>query len=350
MNIVFYIGNSWKPWDHTSIKTTGEGGSELATDQMSQILASRGHSVSIYNEPVNEGIHGKVQYLHHSKFNHIKADVLIASRTPGAVDDIYGNKFNKRILMHHDAHIYDTLTIERNNKFDLHFALSDWATNHLCMYYPFLDRNRVIKTSNGINTDLYKRTDILRDKQKLIWSSSPNRGLIHLLAMFPEIKKQVRNASLDVFYGFENWIASAKKHNKTDEMLEIKLIRGIAEGLDGVKLHGRVSPSELSKAQLGAGVWAYSTSWWETYNISAAECLASGMYPITTNISATPETLHGFGELINGDPSTIAYQKEFIDKTVKALSGVEYDRTLQMRYAQQNLSWHKVADQWEKLL
>ena len=343
MKIIFYVGPSWKPWDASSIKIKGEGGSEIAAATMAQLLADRGHEVSIYNDPVREGKHGSVDYWHHSKFKNLSCDLLIASRTPGAVDDSYAVRSCKKVLWHHDTHEYDSLTPERNAKFSCHLALSQWHRNFLKSYYPFIGNVKL--TSNGLNTDLYKRTNIKRDPHKMVWSSSPNRGLHTLVAMMPRIRRIVPDASLDVFYGFDNWIETCKKTGNQEELMEMRLIKGLAESTAGVKLHGRVSPSQLAEAQLGAGVWAYSTAWHETYCITAAEALCSGIVPVASNLAALPETLHGFGTLVNGNHETIRYQNQFVDQVVKAMLEPA-DRESMMQYAQQNLSWNSVCDQW----
>lgn len=346
MKIVFYIGPSWKPWDGASIRALGEGGSEIAAATMAELLAARGHEVSIYNEPFNEIEFESVNYYHYSKFRNLEADLLIASRTPGAVDDHFNNTFSKKVLWHHDTHEYGSTTPERSAKFDVHFALSNWHKNFLQMYYPFMKNIQL--TSNGLNLNLYRKT-VERDPFKMIWSSSPNRGLHTLVAMMPKIKRLIPKATLDVYYGFDNWIETVKKNNDERELTEMQLIKGLAESTPGVKLHGRVSPSKLAEAQLGAGVWAYSTAWHETYCITAAEALASGMIPVTSNLAALPETLHGFGKLIDGSNETITYQENFIEAVVSAMiNNGEQHRDPMIDYAHNNLSWNKVCDQWCK--
>jgi glycosyltransferase involved in cell wall biosynthesis len=346
MNIVFYIGPSWVPWDHNSIKTFGSGGSEIAADQMSQLLAKAGHEVFIYNEPVSEGKQDNVIYQHHSKFRNLVGDVLIASRTPGAVDDVFNNKFKKKILWAHDVHFYSSHTPERAAKFDLTWCLSQWHKDFFCRYYPFAKNVEI--TRNGISLDLYKTTAIIRDPFRFIYSSSPNRGLQHACSIFKKIKKQVPQANFQVYCGFENWEKSLKKNPNKNEELEMRLIKGIAESTDGLTMHGRVSPTELAEAQLSSSYFLYPTFWAETSCISQMEVQAAGCYSLTSRLAALPETLNpNSGILFDGNPETIDYQKQMVNRAVDLLNGkICIDRETIQRQAHQRFDWLGVCNEW----
>jgi len=348
MRIVFYIGPSWKPWDPNTIKLNGEGGSEIATMQMSKLLAAKGHQVFVYNDPQQEGIYDGVEYLHHSKFINLEADVLIASRTPGAVDDRFHNTFQKKILWHHDMHVYDSLTEERSSKIDLHLALSDYHLQYLKAKYPFIQNIRL--TSNGLDLNLYNQS-VARNPHKAIYSSSPNRGLHVACQMWKEIRSHVPDAELHVFYGFDNWSKTVENKNDPIELMEMRLIKGLAESTPGVILRGRVNAQQLANEQLSAGVWCYPTAWHETSCITAMEAQAAGMYTVTTDLAALPETVGDgdYGALLPGNNETLVYQREFIKQMVAFMQvDSEVARQKIKDRAISKFDWNKVCDQWIK--
>jgi len=117
---------------------------------------------------------------------------------------------------------------------------------------------------------------ILRNPKKLIYSSSPDRGLIYLLKMWPEIIKAVPDALLDVYYGFDVFDA-IHKGNPGRMKWKSMIIDMMKQ--PGITYHGRVGHKELEQAMMGAGILSYPTDF--------------------TEISCQPED--AFVQTINGD-------------------------------------------------
>ena len=93
-------------------------------------------------------------------------------------------------------------------------------------------------------------------QHKMLYSSSYDRGLMHLLLMWKDIKKEIPDATLDIYYGwklFQSFYANNPERMKWKANME-KLMQQ-----DGITEHGRVSKSELIKAQKECGIWAYPT-------------------------------------------------------------------------------------------
>lgn len=353
MDIVFYVGSSWRPWNPETIAKHGEGGSEIACANMAELLAQAGHKVRVYNDWAHDcGAYpsrkfGNVEYIYHGFFNSVVGDVLISSRCPGAVDGTYGNVFKRNVFWSHDTHYYESFTKERYDKFDTILTLSNWATDYLLRHYPFMERKKFIKTSNAIDTSLYQKK-IERNPNKLIYSSSPNRGLQYACQIFQQIHRQIPSTELHVYYGFANWEETLKKKKDSNELIEMRLIKGLAESTAGVYLHGRVSPVELAEAQLSSSVWLYPTKWSETYCITALEARAAGLRTVSSNLAALPEVARGI--LLNGDAESLIYQKEAIQATKNALDNENWSDRFEMMNEAQTHSWKEVSEQWLKIL
>ena len=67
----------------------------------------------------------------------------------------------------------------------------------------------------------------MRHKHWVIYTSSYDRGLEHLLKMLPDVKKAVPDAELHVFYGWDLFVrfyqnnpASMAWKNKIDKLME----------------------------------------------------------------------------------------------------------------------------------
>jgi len=193
---------------------------------------------------------------------------------------------------------------------------------------------------------------IMPKRRKMVWSSSPNRGLPRLLEIFTEIERQVPDVELDIFYGFDCWEAFAKMRNAHDELGQIRahkdrIQEAIAASRGRVRHHGRVDQTRLAKAFLAARVWGYPTDFPETSCITAMEAQAAGCVPVCTALAALPETVkHGI--LIA--PENPLGVRVFVDACVKLLLDDQVHATYAepgRRHALQNLSWRALAADWE---
>lgn len=187
---------------------------------------------------------------------------------------------------------------------------------------------------------------------KVIYASSYDRGLVTLLELWPDIKEQVPDATLDVYYG---WNSFDMVHKKNPEQMKWKwnMIRQFNNLKDlGVSEHGRVSHQELAEKFKEADVWAYPTEFTEIFAITATKALASGCIPVTTNCYALKETQGGFGYKVDcTDINTnTAKRQEFIEAVVKALGDKEYDRETPKQWAVDNFNWTNIAKQWNEAL
>ncbi len=167
------------------------------------------------------------------------------------------------------------------------------------------------------------------------------RGLEVLLRMWPEIRKQVPDATLDVYYGWESWVAYQGEddfyHKMEDQFHKLKD--------DGVTVHGRVSHEALAKAMKQTKVWAYPTEFPEIHCITALKAQEAGCYPVVTNVAALNETVKS-GTVIK---SQRIYhdeykQKKFIEAVVNALQSESatppVDKT----------AWSDVAADWTSFI
>jgi 2-polyprenyl-3-methyl-5-hydroxy-6-metoxy-1,4-benzoquinol methylase/glycosyltransferase involved in cell wall biosynthesis len=348
-DIVFYTGPAWEWWNANSPYREGTGGSELACVEMAKSFARMGHRVRVYSDcPGMEGIYDEVEYLHfsHAQPGTITCDVFISSRQPTVLPALQLTA-KARILWVHDIHVGapGSQLHEALLHYDRIFCLSKWHRDYFLSVYPFLDPEKVVVSRNGILIERFPCAEHAKEN-KLIYTSSGNRGLELLLDLFPRIREKVPDVELEVYYGFNVWKSAAR--NSPDEMAQIERIEQKMKNTPGVITMGRENQQGLAKAWLQAKVWAYPTWFTETYCISALEAQAAGAVPVTTNLAALGETVQS-GFLLS-PPLNEEYNKDFVDSVVELLTDEE-ERQKHVkigREAAEKLTWSSLALDWRK--
>lgn len=132
---------------------------------------------------------------------------------------------------------------------------------------------------------------------RLIWQSSYDRGLQHLLKIWPEVLKEVPDATLELFYGWETF--DKYYHDNAERMAWKKQMVDMM-GQQGITHHGRVGQKELREYHKNVGIFAYPTHFQETFCIGVVESQLAGVVPVTMNLAALQETV-GSGIKVVGD-------------------------------------------------
>ena len=167
------------------------------------------------------------------------------------------------------------------------------------------------------------------------------RGLECLLAMWPQIRQKVPQATLDVYYGWESWVAM-----QGEDDFYTRMEKKFAELADqGVTVHGRVSHVELAKAMKQTQVWAYPTEFAEIHCITALKAQEAGCYPVVTNVAALNETVQSGTKIETKRIYFDQYkQKQFVKAVVEALKEKKTGTPVP------NTDWSDVAKDWIKFI
>lgn len=186
----------------------------------------------------------------------------------------------------------------------------------------------------------------MRNQFKIIYSSSYDRGLSHLLEMWPDIKKEVPEATLDVYYGWKLFV-QFYKDNPASMVWKEKMDKLMTQ--DGVKDHDRISQVDLVDKYKESAIWAYPTHFGEINCISGLKAQAYGCEPVVVNYAALKETVK-FGRKIEGDIYDKETKDEFKKQLIDALKNPmsEEKRQEMMKWAKENYSWSKIASDWDK--
>jgi 2-polyprenyl-3-methyl-5-hydroxy-6-metoxy-1,4-benzoquinol methylase/glycosyltransferase involved in cell wall biosynthesis len=324
LDIVFACGDAWEEWNPLVHKEHGIGGSETMVVEMAKRLALAGHRVRVFTSTgkYGEGVFDGVEYR---QTGHLmlggSCDVFIAWRNASILGLAW--KADLRLLWVHD--VFAGAATHRNLlKADRILALSEWHKGFMVGHHN-LAPEHVRVTRNGIDLSRFDEV-VERNPHKMVYSSSPDRGLPALLAMWPKIRERVPDAELHVFYGFDNWEKAALSRGDEAQLRAIRQLvdRMHALSTEGVVYRGKVDQKTLAREFLSAGVWGYPTWFSETSCLTAMEAQAAGLRIVTSAIAALEETA-GYEHcvLLEGDWLSEPYQTAFIEEVERALTAPE---------------------------
>lgn len=353
MNFYFYHPVHFEKWDWRAVER-GIGGSETHQIEMTQRLARRGHSVISYAPVPKSSIdpHG-VRWLPLEKADFSKPGVWIIYRSPETMDKFTRKDKNQiRWLVSQDEY-YQTWTDERIKKLDKVLALCGPHAKSLSRRQPLLEP-RLIISSNGLRMDLVREVEklgIKRNPKKIIYASSPDRGLKYTLETFKRAREYVPDIELHVFYGFNNinklikmdpaYGGFARYKDEVQDLLK----------QPGVHWRGRVGQRQLYKEWLSAGIWLYQTNFTETSCIVCMEAQALGAVPITNPLWALAENVMA-GVVIDGNAYDDKLVKaKYVAELVRLTSQPsiqENIRPVMMERARMRFNWERIVDAWEK--
>ena len=184
----------------------------------------------------------------------------------------------------------------------------------------------------------------MRNNFACLYTSSYDRGLEHLLRIWPDVKKEIPEAELHIFYG---WQLFDKFYSNNPGSMAWKARVVEMMKVEGVTEHGRLPQPELAEWYQKCGVWAYPTHFGEISCISAMKAQVYGAVPCVIDYAALSETVQ-YGVKVEGDiyESEVReeYKKQLID-LLKDHSKQEEIRNPMMEWAKK-YSWESVAKQW----
>lgn len=291
-----------------TVYTRGLGGSESAVIYMAEELVKLGHEATIHNDcndsETKSGIFAGVNYVSHDEYqlltNPMEYDIVISVRSvkPFFADNMYASLMHRskhKILWMHDTFCEGDEFIEdmlNRNFINEVFTLSDFHTNYILNCRHGDKRNfevlksKVFQTRNGIRK--WKNEIHLDTKNPygFVYNASATKGMVPLLEMvWPEVRKQIPLATLDIIGGFYRFRADALPDEQ--EKTVRKFMRG---GVPGVTFHGVISQKEVADIVSNATFMIYPPAFPETFGISTMESIFYKTPVITSNFGALEET------------------------------------------------------------
>ena len=329
-SVVFFCGKGFEEWGpHTLDK--GMGGSEEAIVYLAPQLAKLGYKVTVFGEVEKPFEQDGVEWKNWKMLDRRDYfNIMVIWRIP-----VFASQFKaKKIFI--DMHDLTPKSMIKPYPNTTYLFKSQWQKDQ----YPEIEDYKIIP--NGIVTAQFDK-DIKRKPFSVIYPSAYYRGLETLVDLWADVKKEVPEATLDVYYGWESWVA-----NEGEDDFYIRMNEKLSEAKKlGVTEHGRVSHEVLAEKYLESKVWAYPTEFPEIFCITAVKANLAGCKPVITDVAALQETGGPSASVIESDKiykDDYAKQK-FVKALVKALKE-EHDSKEQQIWAKR-FDWTNVANEWK---
>ncbi len=186
-----------------------------------------------------------------------------------------------------------------------------------------------------------------KDKIKLIYHTTPWRGLANLLKIFKNLN--IDNIELNIcsstkIYGKKFDSSLGKKYE--DLFAECKATKN-------VNYLGFVDNKNVVDLLKNTHIFSYPSIWHETSCISAIEAMAAGCEVVTTNLGALYETCAPFGTFVNFDRNLNNLEKKFSKILLNAIKNFWSDKNqnklkLQRESINSTYSWETRSLEWIK--
>ena len=219
------------------------------------------------------------------------------------------------------------------------------------------ERWREVVPTPGDEAYAYKFTGNATPKVagKVVYASSPDRGLHWLLQEWPAIKRAVPHATLHVYYRLGDWLPTFDtttyfppiEPNRAIVTYVRECLRRFQEhGGMGVTVHDSVSRNEIHRELASAEVLGYpcsTMSWSEGFSCTILEACAARSCPITTDCDALGSV---YGEALPLVKREGDWVPAWRDNVIRALTDAEWrDEVNQTaRALGEKLTWRKTAE------
>ena len=293
------------------------GGTESGLIYLSEELAKLGHEVVVLTSFPNPPLSNPL-YLPFQSIGDVgPVDVFVAIREWMPLLSNYPTKL--RLFWTGDS--YDqpqNLGMgDRRiaSRIDAFLAVSDWHKRRICEESRFpVEKAWVIR--NGIRLGYFAGTE-QRVRKRLIYSSTPYRGLQLLPEIFPAIRARHPDAELHVMSGYQVYSGPSGYDKRAEQQFQALAQR--LQSIPGVVLRGNIRHSELAREFMRSSVLCYPNTFEETSCITALEAQAAGCAIVTSARGALPETVGKAGILISGEPGSTQYNRDFVDAVCSVL-------------------------------
>lgn len=289
-------------YDSSTLDTQGLGGTEATVIRVSEALGLAGFKVGVINHKLErEHIGHNVYFLPLSYLQTVKAKYVVGIRSLKYVPNFAGSL---KFVWHHDLVHKDMLeSVPALIKHDIQvIGVSKWHQHHITDSICNRDEtlNPIVKyVYNPVQDNIFvpRGISIDYDKNKLVWLSSPHKGLTNAIESFRRLKAVSENPKFELHVFNPGYLP-------TDYIDE-----------PGLKIYGSVPPSTIWEHASTSLCVFYPSEWKETFGLIAAEANA-----VRCPVAAYEQA--GLVEVLTPTQLvTLKDEKALIDKVISWYSG-----------------------------
>lgn len=183
---------------------------------------------------------------------------------------------------------------------------------------------------------------------RLIYFSTPHRGLQLLVPVFSKLAETNKDIVLDVFSSFE-------LYGWGDRDESFKPLFDACREHPQINYHGSVSNDEIREALKQSHILAYPNIWPETSCLVLIESMAAGLDCVHPNYAALPETAANWTLMYQWNENPEAHANQFYYALQHA---IDINRTEEMvmklksqaTYTNLFYGWNARINEWESLI
>lgn len=319
--IAIWTGYAIGPWHPMDIAQVGLGGSETAAWRLAERLAELDYTVTLYGHFATEGCVKDVILRDFKTFDPSHPyKAVVAFRDAQMFDRKLAAEHT--VLWLEDVAGGEGITPERMENIDYVYAVSQWHHDNVIEQYPWIDTEKVVACRNGIHLPFFTDGEQPERELRVLYTSSPDRGLDILLEVWPRVAEQVPGVKLQ--HAYSRWydlVADAAPGISTHR----QRLRGLEEAAGSERLPSQ-GQKALAQLMRSSRVWVAPSyfspakaKFNETSCISAMEAQAAGLAVVASNWGALAETVK-VGAKLDGDPVSDEYKDKLVSAIVSALT------------------------------
>lgn len=221
------------------------------------------------------------------------------------------------------------------NQFHKFVFVSNWQMQSYIARYN-LPWDKCVVLQNAIMPIDVKEKADTQEEIRLIYHSTPRRGLNVLTAVFDELCKHFDNLRLDVYssHALYGWPEADEPYKEVFDRL--------AEN-PKVHVHGSVSNDEIREALSKAHIFAYPSTYVETSCLCLMEAMSAGCVAVHSNLGALYETSSNWTQMYQYNPDDSQHAQVFYN----VMAGVIENINLMLPRTQSAKSYADVFYNWE---
>jgi glycosyltransferase involved in cell wall biosynthesis len=308
---------------------------------------------SVEKNELNMKARGGTELMQERLASSIPAELLSKFQIiPSRVREIDPNK--KAILWLHDLpgdpesqHLKDA---DLRKRFAKIVAVSDWQMQ---MYNTYLcdPYKECVVIKNAIDPIKIEKKQIEHiDKVKIIYHTTPHRGLEILVPVFEKLCERFDNIELDVYSSFSiyGWEQRDEPYKEIFERCKTH---------PNINYHGAVPNEQIREALKQSHIFAYPSIWPETSCLAAIEAMSARNIVVCPNFAALPETCAGYANMYQWSEDANEHANRFYNMMASTISEIlenkdsYYSRLVFQKHYYDNVyNWDNRAIQWQALL
>jgi glycosyltransferase involved in cell wall biosynthesis len=339
------------PFEGDSVERGPLGGSETAFVEITRAMARLGCEVTAFNNCAAPALHRGVEYhpfrsslpeLARRRF-----DVMVASRFFGFFN--LPIRAGLKVLWNHDTLENPGALRNIQDEIDLFLVLSRFHRDNYLTRLPQLD-DRMVVTRNGLNLGLLDRSasGAVRDPDKLIYASRPERGLRPLLEeIWPRLKEARPGLRLYIC-GYS--VARGDLDPSLPPLYEH--IDRLCAADPSVTVLGALPKAEYYRHLAESALAVYPCTFPEISCIVSLEAQALGTPILTSDSYALSESVKSALFRVRGRPGSPGWVRDYVERALRLLSDPETARTAAescRKAVRERYSWDQIAREWMRV-